>query len=189
MTTHHVAQVAVETVSSQQHHMGFNVLCCFSIDTLLSFFHCLSFPPPCILVFQAFCVFSLYCQLCFPESLRLAVWSFTAGTLHTLSTSPSICSLWHRVLWGQFGLHLPQALMSQVSLRRHTVQRYMLPIQCIIQRLHAIAGLSEYTVYIQAVLLLHYDPRHLSFPMHYSSALRMPVVLPKRHWEWVCLCV
>ncbi len=59
--------------------------CCFSIDTLVSFSLCLSLHSTCIpacACFKAFCVFSLHCELCTPESLRSAVWSYRYPALY-----------------------------------------------------------------------------------------------------------
>lgn len=59
--TNYAAPTAVEAISSQQHHMGFNASCFFSTDTLLSVSHYLSLLS--LLVFL--CVFVVKPFVCF----------------------------------------------------------------------------------------------------------------------------
>lgn len=55
-----------------------------------------------LLCFKSFCVFSLQSELCTPESLRSAVWSYRyTATRHCISTSLFISSLGQGVSWGQ----------------------------------------------------------------------------------------
>lgn len=68
----HTSQVAIEIVSSWQHHMGFNEQGCFSKPTLV--FLLSSLAALCVLVLKP--VLSLPSELCTPESLRSAVWPY-----------------------------------------------------------------------------------------------------------------
>ena len=101
--------------------MGLSTLCCFSIDTLLSFSHCLS-------LLVSLCVFILKPFVCFhfivnsiPLNLSTPQ-SGPTGTLHSVSAS-----LFYLLpgAWGIMraeGALLPWVLMSQVSFhgRTHT---------------------------------------------------------------------
>lgn len=142
----YVAQVAVEAISSLQHHTGFSALCCFTTDTVL-------FSPtaslsslslyPCVLVLKPF--------VCFHFIVNSVPLNFSAlqsgpiGTLHSVSTSLSICSLGHGASWEQIGLSSMRLNVSDVSPQTHKCSRkktYILPIKYIIHRFQEIADTS-----------------------------------------------